>query len=473
LLLKIALGVFICFYVLTVCHYYIKVLTRLWNDFLYSLLYLFEFLLQHDPYDLFKFLFHVVLAEQSILQLYINICLTIVYSIVIILSIVLRLVLFVAALLVFTMPFSLVFSPFRLLNLCFSRLIHHYLRKIYSPHFNKNKNIRRYVELSMYLTKCTSRGARFEITILLIPLAIIVIGVLLGLIFVPPFLIFVFSLFACAVFAALGIWLGAVDARVYVDVIVRGRSCYESLSLSKKLKGAIFNLGLKRDYYKLFSDRKAMIGFFTFTIIALGSLWYVTMFLEHVAMVGVLGNNGNNATNKTSLIIFEEILQKFIWPSTPTNDRDVYDLVQEFLFMSVFYFFSFALTLQYYTFVFSTLINLKEYLKDLRKQNKRFMNVKRLEQKLFKDVLWDVAIPFMSIFLRYIWTGKALKALIMGELSLCTLIYALMLILLLNLPMAPVAYYLRFFPVESILRRLFRLIFRISSSLNFILSKIR
>jgi len=385
-----------------------------------------------------------------------------------------RVALYAIAVLVLAGPVPPALLPRPLSHLfdCYFWFEYHYLKKIYSPHFNKNENIRRYVELSTYLTKCIIRGTRFELTILLIPLVITVMEFLLSLMFLHPFSILAFVLFAYVTFVGLGIWFGAVDARVYVDTIVRRRSCYESSRLSKEVEDTISNLSLEHDYYKLFSDHKATIGFFTFTIVFLGFLWYGTMILERKVMVMVLGNN---VTNMTGLVTFEEILRKFVWPSTPTNNRDVYELVREFLFMSVFHFFPFALTVRYYVFIiftFFTLKHLGKYLKGLRSLNERFVNVKLLEQKLIEDVIWDVAIPLMSIFLRYIWTGKVLKELMLGGLNLHTLFYALMLVSLLDLPMAPVTYHIKFI-VEAILQRLFRLIFHICSVLNLILLKIR
>jgi len=388
-------------------------------------------LFRHNPHDFFKFVFYVVLVAQHIPHIF-N------------MPTVLGLALYVAALLVFATPMPLLSLPFRLAYL-YSWFMHLYLKKIYSPQFNGG-NIRRYVKLDIYLQiKCFGRKTKYKITIVLVSAAVII----------AVFLVSMFSsmsaIFAALIYAfslVLGTWFGIIDATIYVDVIVKRRSCHDSARLSKELKRAIINLGLNSNPYRLFSDHKATIGFSTFIIIFLGFLWYATMF---------------KAIDKSNPSTFEEILQKFIWQGNSMS-------VQEFLFMFVFYFFSFVFTIRYYTFILFTLKNLRK----LRGRSKSSMNViKRLRQKLYKDIYEDMTIPLASMFLRYMWTGKLLT---LGGLNPNKFLYALMLISLLDLPMAPLAHYLKFllkFLVESILRCLFKFILRILSALNLILLKIR
>jgi len=370
---------------------------------------------------------------------------------------VLRFVLYIIVLLSFATPAPLLLLPFPLSHL-YSRLMHFYLKKIYSPQFDDYENIQHYVKLDIYLLKCIRRKTKYKMITILILIAVALIAVAaisvtLALSFLTLLIISLYIIFLAA-----GLWFGSTYAKVYVDTTAERRSCYESAGLDKEIENIVINLGLNNDPYRLFSDHKATIGFLTLNVIALGSLWYM---LE----LYILGQHNT----------IEETLRKFIWSSTLTSNRDIYEFVQDFLFMSIFYFIPFAFTVRYYAFVSFTL----KYLKGLRNQNKSLMNVKeQLKQALIEDISGDVAIPFVLVFLKYVWTGKASNALkvVLSGLDLhnvlLLLIYAVMLVSLMDLPTAPVAYYLKFIVVPAY-RLLSKFILRIRSALNLALLKIR
>jgi len=322
---------------------------------------------------------------------------------------------------------SLVLSPPPLIYL-YSWFAHHYLKKIYSPQFDEDGNIHRYVKLDIYLSvKCFARKTKYRKMSILIPITITAIAVPAILIF--SISVYVFVMLTYFLFFILGFMLGRAHAKIYTDVVVKKQSCYESSRLSGEIEDAITNLGLGSDPYRLFSDHKATIGFSTLITIFSGFLWHITAF-------------------KNESATFDEILRKIIWTGASMSCKDMYEFALQFPFMLVLYFAPFALTVQYYMFVCFTL----KYLGELGSQNESLVGVKEeLKRALLTDLSGDVAIPLMSMFLRYMWTGKMFT---LGGLNLRTSLYALMLVSLLDLPIAPVAYYLKFI-VEPALRRLF------------------
>lgn len=307
-----------------------------------------------------------------------------------------------------------------------SLLMYPLLRSIYSSGFDTNMEY--YVKLDIYIQKCFWKGVVFN------KFNVIALVLLISLFIFSQFFITIWSIKALTIifnllFIVFGLQFGYIRAKIYKSMLLDRRDCRESSELPKDVKDAINILGLSNDPRKFFSDTKASIGLSTLIAIVLG---YVAIFLAH----GLKGFSFGS---------FEGFLQKSIELSFLSNNNNEalkqYGL--ELLFISLFYIFPFTLTIDYYVFVVQTL----RYLRRWNISSQLDIRLSQLKRSLLVEISYDVAIPFVSIFLKSMWRG--------GIPSEFTNLYTFIPAILMTFSMGPITYFLKLV-VELLLQHLSR-----------------